>query len=458
MLTNPVVVSILLMSVLCLMRFNVMLSIIFSAMLAGILSLADFQVVHQIYQTQGFGYEMLGVYWQTLEKTMKVFIKGMSGNLEVALSYILLGGIACAIGRSHLTHILIYRVTPLIGNHKSLFCLWIALIACFSQNLIPVHIAFIPVLIPPFLALMNRMKLDRRAVASALSFGLQAPYIALPFGFGLIFHTIIRDSLKQNGVEVTLSDVASVMWIGGVAMVVGLFVAIFVLYAKPRNYIQTRAEKRNLQEINVSMDGRDYGVLFGVFVTFAVQYFSDSLFLGALVGLLTMIVSKGIVYDEVNEVMDGGMKMMSFIAFVVLVASGYASVLQEGGSIGLLVNETAGLMSNQVLSALLMLVIGLLITMGIGTSFGTIPIIATIFCPLGLALGFSTSAIILLVGIAGALGDSGSPASDSTLGPTSGLNADGQHNHIWDTCVPTFLVYNTSLIVVGVVGAVWLNG
>ncbi|SQD08234.1 Na+/H+ antiporter family [Fusobacterium necrophorum subsp. necrophorum] len=47
---------------------------------------------------------------------------------------------------------------------------------------------------------------------------------------------------------------------------------------------------------------------------------------------------------------------------------------------------------------------------------------------------------VILLAAAAALGDAGSPASDTTLGPTSGLNADGQHEHIWDTCflLPTF--------------------
>lgn len=98
-----------------------------------------------------------------------------------------------------------------------------------------------------------------------------------------------------------------------------------------------------------------------------------------------------------------------------------------------------------------MLLIGLLVTMGIGSSFSTIPIIAAIFVPLGLEVGFSPASIILLVALAGALGDAGSPASDSTLGPTSGLNADGQHDHIWDTCVPTFLAFNVPLIIGGVI-------
>ena len=68
-----------------------------------------------------------------------------------------------------------------------------------------------------------------------------------------------------------------------------------------------------------------------------------------------------------------------------------------------------------------MLLVGLIVTMGIGSSFATIPIIASIFVPLSIAFGFSTMSIIALVGTAAALGDAGSPASDSTLGPTAGF-------------------------------------
>ena len=108
------------------------------------------------------------------------------------------------------------------------------------------------------------------------------------------------------------------------------------------------------------------------------------------------------------------------------------------------------------MAAFLMLLVGLLITMGIGSSFSTIPIIAAIYVPLAMQLGFSPLAIVALVGTAAALGDAGSPASDSTLGPTSGLNVDGQHNHIWDSVVPTFLHYNLPLLVFGWFAAVTL--
>ena len=94
-----------------------------------------------------------------------------------------------------------------------------------------------------------------------------------------------------------------------------------------------------------------------------------------------------------------------------------------------------------------MLIIGLIITIGIGSSFGTIPILAVLFIPICTKFGFSTPSIIILLSAAAALGDAGSPASDTTLGPTAGLNADGQHNHIKDTCIPTFIHYNLALAI-----------
>ena len=189
MLTNPVVVSILVMGVLCLARLNVLLAILISALTAGILG--------------GIG----------VEKSINLLISGMAGNLETALSYVLLGALASAIARTNLTLILIHYIANFVQNRRLMFCLFIAFFACFSQNLIPVHIAFIPILIPPLLPLMNRLKIDRRAVACALTFGLKAPYVSFSVGFGLIFHTILRDQLNQNGVNIDLSDVSSVMWL-----------------------------------------------------------------------------------------------------------------------------------------------------------------------------------------------------------------------------------------------------
>ena len=446
MLTNPVVISILVMTALCLLRFNILLSILVSALVAGL-----------IYHG---GFEGVGAFFGALTATTSTLITGMSGNLQTSLSYILLGALAAAIADTNLTAILINAVSKALAKTSTYFALIIAAIACFSQNLIPVHIAFIPILIPPLLPLMNRLGIDRRAVACALTFGLKAPYVSLSVGFGLIFHGIIQKELANNGVTVQMSQISDVMWIGGASMLVGLFLAIFVFYRKRRDYAHTKFETSEEQEAqiaaNLEMTKKEWAVLGGAIVAFGVQIYTESMPLGALLGLLVMIVLGGIEYRKIDKIMDSGLAMMGFIAFIMLVAAGFGSVLRESGGIEQLVGFASEVVGGKIGGAILMLAIGLLVTMGIGTSFGTIPIIAAIYVPFSLSLGFSPAAIILLVGIAAALGDAGSPASDSTLGPTSGLNADGQHNHIYDTCVPTFIFFNIPLLIGGVIGAMIL--
>ena len=76
--------------------------------------------------------------------------------------------------------------------------------------------------------------------------------------------------------------------------------------------------------------------------------------------------------------------------------------------------------------------------------------LAVLYVPVCVKLGLSIPSTIIILAAAAALGDAGSPVSDTTLGPTSGLNADNQHNHIWDTCVPTFLHYNIAIIITAV--------
>lgn len=431
-LGNPIVVSVIIMSILCLLKMNVLLAIVLAALIAGVMG------------------------GMSISDTVGTLISGMGGNSETALSYILLGILAVAIGRSGLATVVSKKITKIVGSRKTVFVLIIAFVACFSQNLIPVHIAFIPILIPPLLLLMNRMKLDRRAVACALTFGLKAPYISLPVGFGLLFMTIIKDQMLANGVEVNISDIASVMWIGGASMLVGLLLAI-VAYSKDREYQDLPIIGADEVDVDDAvMDKKCWMALLGAAAAFVAQLYFKSLPIGAIAGLIVLFATGVIKWSDMDTDINGGLQMMGFIAFVMLIAAGYANVLRETQSVQHLVEATTSLIDSKLAGALLMLFVGLLITMGIGTSFGTIPVIASIYIPMGLQIGFSVPAIILLIGIAAALGDAGSPASDSTLGPTSGLNADGQHNHIWDTCVPTFIWYDIALIVGGTVGAILL--
>lgn len=428
MIFNPVILSVTIMMALCLLKLNVIIAILISALVAGV--------------SAGMG----------LGETMNILINGMGGNSETALSYVLLGTLAVAINNSGLAKIIALKISRIVKNKKFLLILILALIACSSQNLIPVHIAFIPILVPPLLSLMNKLKIDRRAVACALTFGLKTPYIILPVGFGLIFQTIVKDQLNANNVTITLNEVSSVNWFLGVGMLLGLLTAVFVSYRKPREY--KIIENENKSEDGNKFEKKHFFALIGAIIAFGVQLNTGSLPLGALFALIFMAITNVIPWKHIDETLDGGLHLMGFIAFVMLVAAGYGNVIRETGAVPELVSGVISIIgTNKILGAFVMLCVGLFVTLGIGTSFGTIPILAVIYCPLALKLGFSPAGIAILVAAAGALGDAGSPASDSTLGPTAGLNADGQHQHIWDTCVPTFLHFNIPLIIFGLIGS-----
>ncbi|EAI6210365.1 sodium:proton antiporter [Campylobacter upsaliensis] len=431
LLTNPIIISVLVMISLCLLRFNVLLSVLISALIAGFVAQVP------------------------MLETMNTLINGMKGNLQTALSYILLGAIAAAISKTNLTAFLIKIVSHFISHKKYLLILSLALIACFSQNLVPIHVAFVPILIPPLLTLFNKLKIDRRGVACALTFGLTTPYMVLPLGFGLIFQNLLVDNLNQNGVAVNLSDVTSTMFLAAFCMLFGLLLSIFIFYSKPREYQEIAI--KNMDYENIQMTRKEWGVLAGLILTLMCQIMTQNLPLSGLLGFILMIVLGGVSYKKVDLVFDDGLKMMGFIAFVMLVAAGYGEVLKQSGAVEELVNSVIPFVEgNKFLAIFAMLFIGLIITIGIGTSFGTIPIIATLFCPICLELGFSASLIIFIIGVAGALGDAGSPASETTLGVSVGLNADKQHDHIKDTCIPTFIFYNGPLLIIGTFIAMFL--
>lgn len=424
LLLNPILVSVIILCTLCLCKVNVILSIILSTIVAGMLS------------------------HFTFTKTMNLFISGMGANSETALSYILLGTFAAAITTTGLATILSRFLEKIINGKKRYLVLVIILMAIASQNLIPIHIAFIPILIPPLLSLMNKLKIDRRMISSTLAFGLKMPYIVIPAGFGLIFQGLIADYMTKSGMNVTMKDVWHVNWFLGLAMLLGLLIAIFVSYRKPREYKDLAILEDANEFENITFNKKHLMVIVAAVATLLIQLVTGSLPLGAVIGL-TIIFATGVVdHKKSDDLFNQGILLMGNIAFVMLIAAGFALVLQQGGGIEALLNTVSPhLEGNKFISAFSMLLIGLFISMGIGTSFGTIPILTVLFVPICAKLGLSVPASIILMSATAALGDAGSPVSDTTLGPTSGLNADGQHDHIKDTCVPTFLHFNIPLII-----------
>ena len=431
---NPVVIAVLLMLILSMLRINVVVSLAVSAIVGGLiggLSLMD---------------------------TLKAFTDGLGGGATIALSYAMLGAFAVAISRSGITDLLAHKVINQLGKEASpSHILWVkslllgALLAVSiaSQNLIPVHIAFIPILIPPLLHVMAQMRLDRRLVACVITFGLTATYMILPVGFGGIFlNDILAQNLIRSGVQVSGPQLPLAMAIPVAGMVLGLIMAFFS-YRKPREYALEPIMAIEPETV-VFTPQHLWVAVVAILAALGLQLYTDSIIVGALVGFLIFTIGGVIKFHESQDAFTQGVKMMSLIGFIMISASGFSSVMNATHGVDSLV-QTVGtvLGDHKGWASFAMLLVGLLVTMGIGSSFSTVPIIAVIYVPLCLSLGFSPLATIAIVGTAGALGDAGSPASDSTLGPTSGLNADGQHDHIWDSVIPTFIHYNIPLLVFG---------
>ena len=441
---NAVILGVLLMLGLTLFRINVIVAMTVSAIAAGLVAGLD------------------------LKTTLNAFNDGLSGGAEIAFSYAMLGGFAVAISKSGLTQILAQKLLKLVNANDSegstflSMFIMVIILACSiaSQNLVPVHIAFIPILIPPLLVVLNKLTIDRRAIACILTFGLATSYMVLPYGFGGIYlYSILHKNLVDNGLELVKFDVPYAMVIPALGMLIGLLVAVFITYRKKRDYEVSQQQSTQSNTVPEGQEATKVMIVGGaaVLASLIAQNNSGSMILGGLVGVMIFSLFGIVKWEQNSDVFSKGVAMMAMIGFIMISAQGFASVMKATGDVASLVASCADFVGdNKPLAAAMILLVGLLITMGIGSSFSTVPIIATLFVPLSLEVGFSAMATAALVGTAGALGDAGSPASDSTLGPTSGLNADGQHDHIWDSVVPTFIHFNIPLLCFGWIAAMVL--
>ncbi len=452
LLLNAVVLSVIVMLALSLARVHVVISLFVASVVAGLVA--------------GMG----------ITGTMVAFQTGLAGGAKIALSYALLGAFAMAVAHSGLPALLARAIVNRMRNADAASSARVArgakwgivggvlVMGVMSQNLIPIHIAFIPLLIPPLIGVMNELKMDRRMIACAITFGIVTAYMFFPIGFGRIFlHDILYKNINDAGMDVSSVNPMAAMAIPAASMAIGCAIALFFTYRKPRTYEQRDSSFTSSEDKPIDMK-KVWAAVAALVVCFVIQTVltrmdseADPLLVGSLVGLCMMLFMRVVPWQQADDVFSGGMKMMSLIGLIMITAQGYASVLNESGQIKPLVDGTAALFNgSKVLAAIIMLLVGLVITMGIGSSFSTLPIISAIYVPLCLTLGFSPMATVAIIGTAGALGDAGSPASDSTLGPTAGLNVDGQHDHMRDTVIPTFLHYNVPLLIGGWVAAMVL--
>ncbi|GAB2711709.1 Na+/H+ antiporter family protein [Halomonas garicola] len=444
---NAVILTIALMITLCLLQVPVAISLITAALLGGLHSGMD------------------------MTSAIAAFNDNLLIGAQVGLTYVMIGAFAVAVARSGLLDILAHKIASRLDLRegatnkgvKWIIFLTFITASAMSQNLVPVHIAFIPILIPPLLGVMNRLQVDRRAVACVLACSISASYLLLPTGFGAIYlNEILLANVNDVGqaydLTATASMVPKAMFLPVMGILVGMLVAVFYTYRKPRDY-----QTVPLTDLHVEQSPQTLKItqlvttLLALAVALICQLKFDSLMVGAMIGFIILSFTGIFRWNEQDDVFTEGLRMMAQIAVIITIASGFSGVLSATDEIAPLVSATADMVGgNMALGAALMLIVGLFITIGFGDSFASVPILAPIYIPLAITLGFSPMATIALLGAAAALGDAGSPASTITLGATAGLNADGQHNHINDSVIPTFSHANFGMLLFAWIAAMLL--
>lgn len=304
-----------------------------------------------------------------LQGTLDAFNDGLGGGAQIALAYGVLGAFALALARSGLPDLLAYKLIKALKGDanakaqqkvKMILFFTIALAAVCSQNVLPVHIAFIPVLIPPLLSVFNHLQLDRRLIACLLTFGLVATYMLVPVGFGAIFLNDILGSNINNfgepyGFKISYDQIPSAMAIPVLGMLVGLLIAIFFSYRKKRQYkdVHVEASASIAQQIDTDANGAPkiaaftmYMAGFAVIATLAVQLYSDSMILAGLVGVAILSCAGIFKWKEADDVIISGMRMMALVGFIMISAQGFASVIEATNQVPALVEASVQWIGN----------------------------------------------------------------------------------------------------------------
>lgn len=328
---NAVVIAVCLMLGLSLARVNVVIALTISALVAGLVGGMD------------------------LQQTVDAFNTGLGGGAQIALSYALLGAFAVALSHSGLTTLISRKVISTLGkNHNSTnmnrvrwtLLLAILAMAVSSQNLLPIHIAFIPILIPPLLHVMSKLQLDRRLVACVLTFGLVTTYMILPVGFGGIFlNDILLANLNSNNLHAVREQIPTAMLIPALGMITGLLIAVFISYRKPREY---KEELILAAEPEEGVNSRNIAIAAVAIVsTLAVQLITGSMIFGALIGFIIFSFSGALKHVADQDVFNQGVRMMANIGFIMISAAGFAAVVKETGDVSSLVSSLSDIIGDK---------------------------------------------------------------------------------------------------------------
>src|SRR5699024_12160594 len=106
---------------------------------------------------------------------------------------------------------------------------------------------------------------------------------------------MLVSEMQENGLEITLSDIAAARPMPVIGMTVGLVMAVFITYRKPRESqdIET-VDSDSIVSEDLTKARRTVNniiTLFAIGAAFALQLSFDSMIIGALGGITIMLLS-----------------------------------------------------------------------------------------------------------------------------------------------------------------------
>ena len=346
-LTNPIVISVIVLVAMCLLKVNVFLAIIISSLLCAVLGGAS------------------------LVEGITVFYENMGNDNRMVLFLLLLGVLAATMQYNNVGEVLAPRVAKLVGRKVWLFPIVLTLLAILVETFVLIGVSFLLVIVPPLLRLLNDYKIDRRLLVITTCCGLQMGYCCFPVGYGLAFMGIIQNSMAENGMEVSIDQIWKANLVIAIAMIIAIIGAM-IKYRKPREYrgedgqsAVLQAEKDFNEKELPPIEFKHIACLIAAASVVVVQLTTDSMPLAALTMILILVVTGAIKFKDFDSVFMKGIMTSVYVCLVLMAAVAFAAVSQEFGHIDELIAASAELIGgSKVFGAFFMLILGLIITIG----------------------------------------------------------------------------------------------
>lgn len=200
--------------------------------------------------------------------------------------------------------------------------------------------------------------------------------------------------------------------------------------------------------------------LFGLLISFGFPFkpvpgndfrisLSAAYLFAALSIIILMLIYKVKKFSEIFDIYTAGMQKMGYVAITLILAWSLGKVIKEMGTATFIVEIMKGNVPAYIIPAILFLV-GVVISLASGTSWGTFAIMLPIAIPMAIGLDAHMLVCIGAVLSGGIFGDHCSPISDTTILSSTGAGAD-HIDHV-KTQLP-YALLNASIAFIGFIVA-----